>query len=72
MGDLFVALPPCTNYNAVLFAKNSHRPGSEVQDVVFFPAQDHTTGEKVKVRVPFLWKILPLKSLVERDVSHLI
>lgn len=49
MADLFVALPPVTAYGAVVFGKNSNRPASEVQDVVYFPPKDHETGDKVKV-----------------------
>lgn len=48
MADLFVALPPVTAHNAVVFGKNSNRPASEVQDVIYCPAKDHSTGEKVK------------------------
>ncbi|KAK0049431.1 secernin-3 [Biomphalaria pfeifferi] len=48
MADLFVALPPVTEYNAVIFGKNSNRPASEIQDVIYCPAKDYTAGEKVK------------------------
>ncbi|KAK3587955.1 hypothetical protein CHS0354_014471 [Potamilus streckersoni] len=48
MSDIFVVLPPLTANNCVLFAKNSDRPPSEVQEVVYFPAEDHETGSKVQ------------------------
>ncbi|KAH9520070.1 Secernin-3 [Bulinus truncatus] len=48
MADLFVALPPVTEYNAVIFGKNSNRPASEIQDVIYYPAKDYSDGEKVK------------------------
>lgn len=48
MADLFVALPPTTDFNAVIFGKNSNRPAAEVQDVVSFAAADHEAGAKVQ------------------------
>ncbi|GFO46353.1 secernin-2 [Plakobranchus ocellatus] len=48
MADLFVALPPTTQFNAVIFGKNSNRPAAEVQDVVSYSAADHTAGDKVQ------------------------
>ncbi|BFY98017.1 hypothetical protein BsWGS_01057 [Bradybaena similaris] len=48
MADLFVALPPVTAYGAVVFGKNSNRPASEVQDIIYVQAQDHQDGDKVK------------------------
>lgn len=49
MADLFIALPPVTAYGAVVFGKNSNRPASEVQDVIYVQAKDHQDGDKVKV-----------------------
>lgn len=49
MSDLFVALPPVTAKGCVLFAKNSDRPPSEVQEVIYCPPADHEPGSKVKV-----------------------
>lgn len=49
MADLFVVLPPVTSHNAVVFGKNSNRPASEVQDVIYCPPKDYPDGEKVKV-----------------------
>ncbi|XP_076461075.1 secernin-2-like [Babylonia areolata] len=46
--DTFVALPPATADGRVIFGKNSDRPGSEVQEVVFVPAADHPDGSKVQ------------------------
>lgn len=48
MSDLFVALPPVTSDNCVLFAKNADRPPSEVQEVVYLPPAHHQPGAKVK------------------------
>ncbi|XP_036401104.1 secernin-3 isoform X2 [Megalops cyprinoides] len=46
--DTFVALPPSTAGQRVIFGKNSDRPCDEVQEVVYFPAADHQEGEKVE------------------------
>ena len=48
--DTFVALPPATAGDCVVFGKNSDRPMDEVQEVFNVPAADHTPGSKVKVR----------------------
>lgn len=47
--DTFVALPPSTEGRRVIFAKNSDRPGDEVQEVLYFPARHYSAGEKVEV-----------------------
>ncbi|XP_011355575.1 secernin-3 isoform X1 [Pteropus medius] len=39
--DTFVALPPATVENRIIFGKNSDRLCDEVQEVVFFPAAVH-------------------------------
>lgn len=44
MSDIFVAMPPATKDNCVIFGKNSNRPAKEVQEVVYYPAADHTPG----------------------------
>ncbi|KAJ8416876.1 hypothetical protein AAFF_G00327540 [Aldrovandia affinis] len=46
--DTFVALPPSTVEQRVVFGKNSDRPCDEVQEVVYFPAANHRVGEKVE------------------------
>ncbi|XP_072903294.1 secernin-3 [Hemitrygon akajei] len=46
--DTFVALPPATVDNQIIFGKNSDRPSDEVQEVVFFPAATHQPGDKVE------------------------
>ncbi|XP_067459682.1 secernin-3 [Thunnus thynnus] len=46
--DTFVALPPSTEGQRIIFGKNSDRPCDEVQEVVYFPARDCTAGEKVE------------------------
>ncbi|KAM3862057.1 secernin-3 [Diretmus argenteus] len=46
--DTFVALPPSTEGQRIIFGKNSDRPCDEVQEVVYFPATDHDAGEKVE------------------------
>jgi secernin len=53
--DTFVALPPATAKGRVIFGKNSNRPGSEVQEVVFVPAADHASGSKVQVLLLFFF-----------------
>lgn len=46
--DTFVALPPSTEGERIIFGKNSDRPCDEVQEVVYFPARDYGAGEKVE------------------------
>ncbi|KAJ8255397.1 hypothetical protein GJAV_G00204420 [Gymnothorax javanicus] len=46
--DTFVALPPSTVGQRVVFGKNSDRPCDEVQEVVYFPAADHAEGDKLE------------------------
>ncbi|XP_016411548.1 secernin-3-like [Sinocyclocheilus rhinocerous] len=46
--DTFVALPPSTEGQRIVFGKNSDRPCDEVQEVVYFPAKDHEPEEKVE------------------------
>lgn len=46
--DTFVALPPSTEKQRIIFGKNSDRPCDEVQEVVYFPAKDYGEGEKVE------------------------
>lgn len=48
--DTFVALPPSTEGQRMVFGKNSDRPCDEVQEVVYFPARDYNEGEKLEVR----------------------
>lgn len=47
--DTFVALPPSTDRQRIIFGKNSDRPCDEVQEVVYFPASDYSAEEKVEV-----------------------
>lgn len=47
--DTFVALPPSTERQRIIFGKNSDRPCDEVQEVVYFPARDSDPGERVEV-----------------------
>ncbi|XP_007888203.1 secernin-3 [Callorhinchus milii] len=46
--DTFVALPPATANGRIIFGKNSDRPDSEVQEVVYYPGADHPSGNKVE------------------------
>ncbi|XP_029967349.1 secernin-3 [Salarias fasciatus] len=46
--DTFVALPPSTEGQRIIFGKNSDRPCDEVQEVVYFPATDYGAGQKVE------------------------
>lgn len=47
MSDILVVMPPLTADDTVIFAKNAHRPPSEVHEVVYNPAADHPTGSKL-------------------------
>lgn len=44
--DTFVALPPATVGNRVIFGKNSDRLFDEVQEVIYFPAAVHNDLRK--------------------------
>uniref|UniRef100_A0A3Q2YWG0 Secernin 3 n=1 Tax=Hippocampus comes TaxID=109280 RepID=A0A3Q2YWG0_HIPCM len=44
--DTFVALPPSTEGQRIIFGKNSDRPCDEVQEVLYFPAADYEPGAK--------------------------
>ncbi|XP_006879026.1 PREDICTED: secernin-3 [Elephantulus edwardii] len=44
--DTFVALPPATVGNRIIFGKNSDRLCDEVQEVVYFPAAVHDNVEE--------------------------
>ncbi|XP_075211977.1 secernin-2 isoform X2 [Lycorma delicatula] len=46
--DTFVVLPPLTTHGGVIFGKNSDRPGSEVQEIVYFPQKTYNDGDKVE------------------------
>lgn len=52
--DTFVALPPSTEGQRIIFSKNSDRPCDEVQEVVYFSARDYNAGEKLEVRLKSL------------------
>lgn len=56
--DTFVALPPATEGQRIIFGKNSDRSCDEVQEVVYFPAKDFKPGAKVEVRKLFLNQLL--------------
>jgi secernin len=47
--DNFVALPPATPEGTVIFGKNSDRPSTEVQEVIYQIAADHGNGATVEV-----------------------
>ncbi|KAF4087019.1 hypothetical protein AMELA_G00090790 [Ameiurus melas] len=46
--DTFVAFPPASEGQRVIFGKNSDRPCDEVQEVVYFPSKDYSPGDKVE------------------------
>ncbi|KAG8559584.1 hypothetical protein GDO81_017384 [Engystomops pustulosus] len=46
--DTFVALPPATVGNRIIFGKNSDRPSDEVQEIVYFPGRSYEPGEKLE------------------------
>uniref|UniRef100_A0A803JB41 Secernin-2 n=1 Tax=Xenopus tropicalis TaxID=8364 RepID=A0A803JB41_XENTR len=43
----FVAFPPRTKNDQILFGKNSARPRDEVQEVLYIPSSNHEPGSKV-------------------------
>lgn len=47
--DTFVVLPSGTAHKGVIFGKNSDRPCDEVQELVYFPGQEHPAGSKLQV-----------------------
>src|SRR4051794_39375621 len=49
--DTFIALPSVTADGFVIFGKNSDRPSGEVQEIIYYPAQDYKSGSKLKVRI---------------------
>lgn len=63
--DTFVALPPTTVDNRIIFGKNSDRPCDEVQEVVYFPAAVHDNlKEHLKVgKICVLLAIFFLKNI---------
>ncbi|KAM4706128.1 secernin-1 [Rhinophrynus dorsalis] len=44
----FVAFPPCTKNDHILFGKNSARPRDEVQEVLYIPSSTHEPGSKLQ------------------------
>ncbi|MEQ2309289.1 hypothetical protein AMECASPLE_037089 [Ameca splendens] len=48
--DCFVALPPGSRDDHVIFGKNSDRPRDEVQEVVYHPAASHPPGSMLEVK----------------------
>ncbi|XP_053327481.1 secernin-3 isoform X2 [Spea bombifrons] len=46
--DTFVALPPSTIDNRIIFGKNSDRPSDEVQEIVYFPEKTYRAGETLE------------------------
>lgn len=69
--DTFVALPPATVENRIIFGKNSDRLCDEVQEVVYFPATVHDNlRERLKVgekRYMYIKRHRYLKSLYLPD-----
>ncbi|XP_066431922.1 secernin-3 isoform X2 [Eleutherodactylus coqui] len=46
--DTFVALPPATVGNRIIFGKNSDRLSDEVQEIVYYPGRSYEPGEKLE------------------------
>ncbi|XP_036599260.1 secernin-3 [Trichosurus vulpecula] len=46
--DTFVALPPATIGNRIIFGKNSDRVSDEVQEIIYYPASFHGPGRKLE------------------------
>jgi secernin len=70
--DTFVALPPATVDNRIIFGKNSDRLCDEVQEVVYFPAAVHDNlGEQLKVgEIHVLLAMCLFKMIVDGHVHH--
>lgn len=49
MADCFLVLPPLTKDNTVILGKNSQRPTTEVQEVVYKPAESYSDSVKLQV-----------------------
>lgn len=49
MADCFLVLPPLTKDNTVILGKNSQRPTTEVQEVVYKRAENHSDNVKLQV-----------------------
>ena len=49
MCDTFIALPDATLNGEVIFGKNSDRPAGEIQDVVVFSSQTHSSNQLLEV-----------------------
>lgn len=65
--DTFVALPPSTEGQRIIFGKNSDRPCDEVQEVVYFPAKDYAAGETVEVG-----DTRQLVIVLQPSISHIV
>jgi secernin len=53
--DTFVALPTATTDGSIIFAKNSDRPYSEIQNITHYPHQKHPSDAKVRctyIKIP--------------------
>ncbi|XP_062605549.1 secernin-2-like isoform X2 [Saccostrea cucullata] len=48
MADCFLVLPPVTRDKAVILGKNSQRPATEAQEVIYRPAKINTNAAKVQ------------------------
>ncbi len=70
--DTFVALPPSTEGQRIVFGKNSDRPCDEVQEVVYFPAKQHELEEKVEVSRELLIQLYFLPQASNECSVHLI
>lgn len=49
MADCFLVLPPLTKDSTVILGKNSQRPTTEVQEVVYKRAESYSDNVKVQV-----------------------
>ena len=48
MCDTFVVLASATTDGSIIFAKNSDRPSSEIQNITYFPSQRHSNNTTVQ------------------------
>lgn len=49
MADCFLVFPPLTKDKAVILGKNSQRPTTEVQEVVYKRAESYSDNMKLQV-----------------------
>lgn len=54
MADCFLVLPPLTKDNAVILGKNSQRPTTEVQEVIYRQPESYPEDTKLQVHMFYM------------------